>query len=119
MEIDYVSSKLKKLATSHSKLMRKFWNKRVVDAILIKLRELGISDHLKEFMDNQITNIRLHKYDWDREWEVSIDVLNKFCPYRILFRCKDEDITQDMYNQEKRKNVTIIEITQIWDPHKQ
>lgn len=116
--MSYVSSSLKKLASSNKKLMRKFWNMKVVKAVMLKLRELDVADNLKEFMDCQITNVRLHQYDWKRKWEVSIDVLNKFCPYRIIFKCLDwDDITQDMYNKEKRKTITIIEITQIWDPH--
>lgn len=65
-----------------------------------------------------LPQIRMHKLSWDREYEIAIDI-TKTSWYRIVFKCLnwEEDLISNFFDLEKRKTVTKIEITQIWDYH--
>lgn len=84
--------------------------------LTLRMEQLNAIPNLYELW--LLPQLRMHKLSGDREYEIAIDI-TKTSGYRIVFKCLNgaEDLISDFLNIEKRKTVTKIEITQIWNYH--
>lgn len=112
MNITFITNTLKKNLTKWKLFSSQEMNLKVQQ----RFKELEASDNL--LVVKELPQLRLHKLKGKRMYELAIDIRWKTNPNRIIFVCKNwEDITSDWPNPNKLREITDIEIVEIWDYH--
>lgn len=112
MDIEIKRPKTRKQCESPEKEFR--WNKRLIEWIVTRMYELSSAPNLLDIKN--IKNANFHPLQWERKYEIAIDAIVWWerSKERIIFKPTNwEDIFKDMYNEEKLKTVTAIEILEI------
>lgn len=116
MKVFFKSKKVQKKCECPEKEFR--WNNDLIEWVSYRMMQFLTFETLLDIKNLRDANF--HPLIWNRKYEISVDALlwNRRSRRRIIITPRNWDnIFEDMYNDEKIKTVTEIEILEISENH--